>query len=221
MLRDWETLFKRVKNRPYSRSLHEFLEKEYQNEIVYPPRSMIFQAFKYTNPSTLKAVIIGQDPYHNPGEAMGLSFSVPNGTTIPPSLQNIYQEIENDLNLHLNKEKGDLSIWARQGVLLLNAYLTVRAHQPLSHAKEEYRLFLEDVLRYLEEQKQPLVYFLWGSFARSYKKFIYNPKHLVLESVHPSPLSANRGGWFNQHQFSRCNQFLLEHDVSPIDWRNE
>lgn len=218
MLKDWDPLFNEVKNKEYSKSLKKFLNEEYENEAIFPPRDMVFQAFKYTSPQTLKAVIIGQDPYHNPGEAMGLSFSVPLGMDLPPSLINIYKEIEDDLKIKMNYRKGDLTPWAKQGVLLLNAYLTVRAHQPLSHKRTEYQAFIKDVLQYIEKQDQAIVYMLWGNFAKQYKPLITNPHHLVLESAHPSPLSANRGGWFKKKLFSKCNDFLIENGRESIDW---
>ncbi len=218
MLGDWKCLFDEFKKTPYSASLHSFLEEEYAKGTVYPPRDMVFQAFKLTSPKTLKAVIIGQDPYHNPGEAMGLSFSVPKGIDLPPSLVNVYKEIENDLGVNMDFENGDLSGWAEQGMLLLNAYLTVRAHKPLSHSRSEYVEFMKCTLRYIDTLQQPIVFFLWGNFARQFKKLITNKNRLVLESVHPSPLSANRGGWFGNHQFSRCNDFLSQNGAKPIDW---
>lgn len=179
----------------------------------------MFQAFKFTSPKDVKVVIIGQDPYHNPGEAMGLSFSVPRGIDIPPSLRNIYKEIEADQKIKMNFDNGDLTPWAEQGCLLLNAYLSVEANKPLSHALKEYVLFMEDVLSYLDSLEQPMVFMLWGGFARKFKTYVKNPKHLVLEAAHPSPLSANRGGWFGNHLFTKCNDFLIENGYEPIDWK--
>lgn len=221
MMNEWKDLFERVKEEPYSASLHAFLEDEYASHTIYPPRDLVFQAFRLTSPKDLKVVIIGQDPYHNPGQAMGLSFSVPQGIEPPPSLINIYKEIENDLGIKMNRNNGDLTPWARQGVLLLNAYLTVRAGQPLSHNRVEYEKFIKDVMVYLDELDQPIVFMLWGSFAKRYIPFIHNPKHAYLTAVHPSPLSANRGGWFNRHLFSECNAILEKGGVSPIDWKIE
>lgn len=219
MLKDWKTLFDDVSQKEYSKTLHAFLDTEYQEQIVYPPRDMMFQAFKFTSPSNIKVVIIGQDPYHNPGEAMGMSFSVPRGIDIPPSLINIYKEINRDLGLSMNFENGDLTPWAEQGVLLLNAYLTVRANTPLSHKRPEYDAFIDDVLAYIETLDQPIVYMLWGGFAKKYASKVKNPKHLVLQSAHPSPLAANRGGWFGNHLFSKCNGYLSKNDVEAIDWQ--
>ena len=221
MLKDWKPLFDQVAQEDYAKSLKKFLDEEYQNHTVYPPRDMVFQAFKLTKPSDLKVVIIGQDPYHNPGQAMGLSFSVPRGLRIPPSLINIYKEIEDDVRCKMNFSCGDLTPWAQQGVLLLNAYLTVRAPTPLSHAREEYSSFIADVLRYIDQLDQPIVFLLWGGFAKKFEYFVHNPKHLVLKSSHPSPMAANQGGWFGNHHFSTCNAFLVDHGVEPIDWTIE
>jgi uracil-DNA glycosylase len=210
MLSDWKDFFDSVKAKPYSESLHSFLAEEYQKHTVYPPRDMVFQAFKLTKPSDLKVVIIGQDPYHNPGQAMGLSFSVPRGIEPPPSLINVYSEIQDDLGIKMNFSNGDLTPWAQQGVLLLNAYLTVRAGEPLSHAIPEYDEFINDTMVYIDQLQQPIVFMLWGSFAKKFQPLVTNPKHLVLMANHPSPMSANRGGWFGNHLFSKCNAYLTE-----------
>lgn len=209
-----------MKAEPYSRSLHDFLDEEYSKGVVYPPRDHVYQAFKLTSPRDLKVVIIGQDPYHNPGQAMGLSFSVPKGIEPPPSLINIYKEIQNDLNISMDFSNGDLTCWAKQGVLLLNAYLTVRAGEPLSHAREEYSRFIADVMDYIDGLNQPIVFLLWGGFAKRYSPYVKNPKHYILSAVHPSPLSANRGGWFGQHLFSKTNQILVSNGSEAIDWSN-
>lgn len=219
MLSDWKTLFDSVKDKAYSKSLHEFLQEEYQTQTIYPPRDMVFQAFKLTKPSDLKVVIIGQDPYHNPGQAMGLSFSVPRGIDPPPSLINVYKEIENDIKVPMNYENGDLTPWAQQGILLLNAYLTVRAGQALSHSRSEYDQFIFDVMAYLDQLPQPMVFMLWGGFAKKFLPQIQNPKHIALTAVHPSPLAANNGGWFGMHLFSQCNDYLAKNDVTPINWQ--
>ncbi len=220
MIEKWNSFFNSVKKKDYSKSLNEFLDYEYKTQVIYPPRHLIFNAFNLTSPKDIKVVIIGQDPYHNPGQAMGLSFSVPNGIKIPPSLVNIYKEIDNDLKVKMNYSNGDLTYLGKQGVLLINAYLTVRENQPLSHHKKEYDLFMLDLMNYLESLDQPVVYMLWGNFAKQYKKLIVNPKHIILESVHPSPLGANHGGWFGLHQFSKCNEFLIKNNVKPIYWQN-
>jgi uracil-DNA glycosylase len=219
MLSDWKDFFDSVKAKPYSESLHSFLAEEYQAHTVYPPRDMVFQAFKLTKPSDLKVVIIGQDPYHNPGQAMGLSFSVPRGIEPPPSLINVYREIQDDLGLKMNFSNGDLTPWAQQGVLLLNAYLTVRAGEPLSHAIPEYDQFINDTMVYIDGLQQPIVFMLWGSFAKKFQPLVTNPKHRVLMANHPSPMSANRGGWFGNKHFSQCNAYLSQEGLSAIDWQ--
>jgi uracil-DNA glycosylase len=219
MLSDWKELFDSIKDKEYSKTLHEFLEHEYHNEVVYPPRDMVFQAFKLTKPTDLKVVIIGQDPYHNPGQAMGLSFSVPRGIDPPPSLINVYKEIQSDLKTKMNFDNGDLTPWAQQGVLLLNAYLTVRGGQALSHARPEYDQFINDVMLYIDSLPQPMVFMLWGAFAKKFLPLIHNPKHIALTSAHPSPLSANHGGWFGNHLFSQCDNYLFENGIKPIDWQ--
>lgn len=219
MISDWKDLFDAVKEKEYSRALHAFLGAEYQNHTIYPPRDMVFQAFKLTKPSELKAVIIGQDPYHNPGQAMGLSFSVPRGVELPPSLVNVYKEIEDDLKIKMNYRNGDLTPWAAQGVLLLNAYLTVRAGVALSHKRPEYDEFIAEVMGYLDGLDQPLVFMLWGAFAKKFIPFIKNKKHLILTASHPSPMAAQQGGWFGNKNFSQCNDFLVRCGVKPIDWQ--
>jgi len=219
MLSDWKILFESIKSKEYAKTLKAFLDEEYQKETIYPPRDMVYQAFKLTKPADLKVVIIGQDPYHNSGQAMGLSFSVPRGIEPPPSLINIYKEIENDCGVKMNFANGDLTPWAEQGVLLLNAYLTVRAGQPLSHRRAEYDTFINDVMVYLDHLDQPLVFMLWGGFAKQYIPLVTNSKHIVLKAVHPSPMAANQGGWFGQHLFSQCNSFLNKNGINSIDWQ--
>ena len=218
-MNSWKTFFSEVSQKEYSKSLHEFLDKEYATQTIYPPRRLMFNAFELTDVKDLKAVIIGQDPYHQPGQAMGLSFSVPTGVKLPPSLVNIYKEIESDLGVRMRND-GDLTYLAKQGVLLINAYLSVREGQPLSHHREEYDLFMLDLMKYLDTLDQPIVFMLWGNFAQKYAKYVANPQHFILKSVHPSPLGANHGGWFGLHQFSRCNEYLVAHNVKPIDWQN-
>lgn len=219
MISDWHKLFEIIEKKDYSLSLKEFLNDEYKNYVCFPPRNLLLNAFANTNPNTLKVVIIGQDPYHEKGQAMGLSFSVPNGVPLPPSLQNIYKEIEKEFNIKM-KNNGDLTYLAQQGVLLLNAYLSVREGLALSHKRIEYDYFLNDVLNYLDSLPQPIVFLLWGNFAQKFSKNIANPKHIIMKSVHPSPLSANRGGWFGNNNFILTNQYLLSHGIVPIDWKN-
>ena len=218
-MNSWKNFFDEVSKKDYSKSLHAFLDEEYRTQTIYPPRHLMFNAFNLTPVEDVKVVIIGQDPYHEPGQAMGLSFSVPSGIKLPPSLQNIYKEIGNDLGIQMRND-GDLTYLAKQGVLLVNAYLSVRKGQPLSHHRNEYDLFMVDLMNYLDKLDQPIVFMLWGGFAKKYEKFIANPERLILKSVHPSPLGANHGGWFNLHQFSRCNEYLKSKGLKPIDWQN-
>lgn len=218
MIADWNDFFEQVKGREYSTTLKNFLDDEYAHKTVYPPRGLLYNAFRLTSPDEVKAVIIGQDPYHEPGQAMGLCFSVPKGIALPPSLINVYREIETDLGVKLDYSNGDLTEWGKQGVLLLNAYLSVERGKPLSHKREEYDLFFADLLTYLEKLPQPIVYLLWGGFAKRHYKYVYAPNHFVIAANHPSPLSANRGGWFGERVFSRCNEILVKNGVEPIDW---
>ena len=221
MLKDiktWNDFFKIVQEKDYPKSLNSFLNKEYGSYVCYPPRNLLFNAFKLTPLSEVKVVIIGQDPYHEPGQAMGLSFSVPKGIQVPPSLINIYKEIQNEFKVKVDFTNGDLTYLAKQGVLLLNSILSVRAHSPMSHNIEEYEMFFNDVLEVLDAQNQPMVFLLWGSSARKLKKYLHNPSHLILESVHPSPLSANRGGWFGNNHFVLTNEYLTKNNKTPIEW---
>lgn len=201
----------------YFARLTHLVREEYGRYACYPPGRLIFNAFNLCPFDKVKVVIIGQDPYHEPGQAMGLSFSVPESIAIPPSLINIYKEIEQDLGKPM-PHSGDLTRWAEQGVLLLNATLTVRAHEANSHQRLGWATFTDAAIKALSEGREHLVFMLWGGFARSKKYLIDQSRHCILESVHPSPLSANRGGWFGQHQFSRCNAYLAEQDIEPIDW---
>ena len=219
-MKTWNDFFKEVKNKDYSKSLNAFLDKEYSTYTCYPPRKLMFNAFLHTKLEDVKVVVIGQDPYHEPGQAMGMSFSVPEGIEVPPSLVNIYKEIHREYGYEMNMKNGDLTYLADQGVLLLNALLSVRAHQALSHNIKEYTLFLTDVLLLLDSLDQPIVFLLWGGYARKLKKYVTNPNHLVLESVHPSPLSANQGGWFGNNHFKKTNDFLISRGLSPINWQN-
>ena len=204
-------------DKQYFVDLTNFVKEEYLRTPCYPPGRLIFNAFNLCPFDDVKVVIIGQDPYHEPGQAMGLSFSVPEGVPAPPSLINIFKEIEMDLGIPV-PSSGDLTRWAEQGVLLLNATLTVRAHQANSHQQLGWGTFTDAAIRALNEGRDHLVYLLWGGFARSKKYLIDTSRNLVLESVHPSPLSANRGGWFGNHQFSRCNAYLEQHGIEPVKW---
>ena len=202
---------------PYFEQLKDFLVAERQQYVCYPPGSRIFAAFDHTPFDKVRVVVLGQDPYHEPGQAMGLCFSVPDGVLVPPSLVNIIKEINADLGLQIPPTKGDLTPWADQGVLLLNATLTVRAHQAGSHQRRGWELFTDAAIRALSEQRQGLVFMLWGSYAISKAQFIDKGKHLVLTAPHPSPLSAYRG-FFGCRHFSRCNEYLMQQGQAPIDW---
>ena len=216
----WSEFFKEIQSEPFCEMLNTFLNKEYRDHTCYPPRNLLFNAFKLTPLDKVRVVIIGQDPYHEPKQAMGLSFSVPNGVEVPPSLVNIYKEIAAEYNCQMNMESGDLTYLAKQGVLLLNSILSVRAHQALSHDIPEYRQFLAKVLEVLDHQKQPIVFMFWGNPAKRLKAYLHNPSHLILESVHPSPLAANRGGWFGNNHFKKANEYLQKNGHAPIKWIN-
>lgn len=214
----WNEFFKSIQNKEYSINLHKFLDKEYASHVCYPPRQLLFNAFQLTPLKNVKVVIIGQDPYHEPGQAMGLSFSVPDSVKVPPSLINIYKEIADEYDTTMDMSSGDLTYLAKQGVLLLNSILSVREHQPFSHNIKEYELFFKDVLEVIDKQNKPIVFMLWGGSARKFKKLLHNPSHLILESAHPSPLAANKGGWFKNNHFRLANQYLKNNGVKPIDW---
>ena len=201
----------------YFLDLTNFVRDEYLHHTCYPPGNQIFEAFNLCPFDKVKAVIIGQDPYHEPGQAHGLCFSVNDGVPFPPSLVNIFKEINMDLGTPM-PPSGTLARWARQGVLLLNATLTVRAHQAASHQRRGWETFTDAAIEALSRDRNNLVFILWGGYARSKARLIDHTRHLVLESVHPSPLSANRGGWFGNHHFSRANAYLVEHGQEAIVW---
>ena len=213
----WKQHLRGEFEQPYFEQLTHRVRQEYTAGICFPPGRLIFNAFNLCPFDQVRVVIIGQDPYHEPGQAHGLSFSVQDGVPFPPSLQNIFKEIQQDLGTPI-PATGNLERWARQGVLLLNATLTVRAHQANSHSALGWQQFTDAAIRALATEREHLVYMLWGGYARSKGKMIDRQRNLVLESVHPSPLSANRGGWFGQHQFSRCNQYLQQNGLPPIVW---
>jgi uracil-DNA glycosylase len=212
----WKSRLQTEFEKEYFIRLTDFVRAEYQNGIVYPPGSLIFNAFDVCPFDRVKAVIIGQDPYHGPGQAHGLCFSVRNGIDYPPSLVNIFREIESDLGIRV-KSSGDLTRWASQGVLLLNATLTVRAHQAGSHQRKGWEEFTDYVISVLNIEKRNLAFFLWGAYAQKKGESIDRSRHLVLESVHPSPLSASRGFFGNRH-FSKCNDYLSGNGIEPVDW---
>lgn len=204
-------------DKQYFVNLTNFVREEYLHYQCFPPGRLIFNAFNLCSFNQVKVVIIGQDPYHELGQAMGLSFSVPQGIMMPPSLINIFKEIQLDLGTPM-PVSGDLTRWAEQGVLLLNATLTVRAHLAGSHQRRGWEEFTDAAIKALNADREHLVFILWGGYARSKAALIDHNKHLVLESVHPSPLSANRGGWFGNHHFSRCNAYLEQNGITPIQW---
>lgn len=218
--KSWNEFFKKLQNEDFCIKLNEFLNKEYDSYTCYPPRNLLFNAFRLTPLDKVKVVIIGQDPYHEPNQAMGLSFSVPKGVKVPPSLVNIYKEIAQEYNCKMDFSSGDLTYLANQGVLLLNSILSVRAHQALSHNIDEYKEFLTRVLELLDQQTQPMVFLLWGGPARKLKGCLHNPSHLILECIHPSPLAANHGGWFGNNHFKKTNQYLVEKGEKGINWSN-
>ena len=213
----WKEKLKDEFKKEYFYNLSEFVREEYKNHTIYPPGSLIFNSFNLCPFDKVKAVIIGQDPYHGPGQAHGLCFSVRDGIGFPPSLINIFKEIEMDIGIS-RPGNGNLERWSDQGVMLLNATLTVRAHQAGSHQKKGWEEFTDSVITILNKEKQNLVFFLWGAYAQKKGASIDRSKHLVLESVHPSPLSASRGFFGNKH-FSRCNDYLIKNSIDPIDWK--
>lgn len=213
----WKEALKKEFEQPYFQALAAFLRNEKKNgKTIYPPGPLIFNAFNTTPFGQVKVVILGQDPYHNPGEAMGLSFSVPQGVRIPPSLLNIYKELKEDLGVPIPNH-GDLTHWAEQGVFLLNAMLTVERNKPRSHQKAGWQAFTDAVIRRLSDQREGLVFMLWGGFARQKKQLVDGSKHLVLEAAHPSPLAG--GAFFGSRHFSKANEYLEKQGKEPVDWR--
>ncbi|HLV14809.1 MAG TPA: uracil-DNA glycosylase [Xanthomarina sp.] len=215
--KSWLAFLNKEFNAAYFKSLESFLAKEYSTQFCFPPQEEIFNAFNYCHLSQLKVVIIGQDPYHGEGQANGLCFSVHDGIAHPPSLRNIFKELEQDLGTSY-PESGDLSKWAKQGVFLLNATLTVRKGEAGSHQNQGWEQFTDAVIRVISEEKESVVFLLWGGFARKKAKLIDKKKHIILESGHPSPLSANRGYWFGNKHFSKTNSLLEQVGLEPIVW---
>lgn len=213
----WREVLNEEFQKPYFAELAAKVREEYTNHTCYPPARLIFNAFDLCPFHRVKVVIIGQDPYHEPLQAHGLSFSVMDGVQFPPSLQNIFKEIRDDVGADVPMT-GNLQRWAEQGVLLLNATLTVRAHEANSHANLGWRTFTDNVIRILSEKRNNIVFMLWGGFARGKKYLINVEKHKILEAAHPSPLSANRGGWFGNRHFSQCNNYLETTGQEPIIW---
>lgn len=217
---DWLDAVSDEFRKPYYKELYTFVRDEYAKAVIYPPADDIFNAFHFTPLSKVKVLLLGQDPYHNVNQAHGLSFSVlPSQKEIPPSLQNIYQELHDDVGCYI-PNNGYLKKWANQGVLLLNTVLTVRAHQANSHQGKGWELFTDAVIKAVNEQDRPIVYFLWGRPAQNKASMLTNPKHLILKAPHPSPLSAYRG-FFGCRHFSQANAFLQENGIDPIDWQIE
>lgn len=212
----WKTRLQSEFDKPYFKTLTDFVRDEYRTNTIYPPGKLIFNAFNLCPFDDVKVVIIGQDPYHGPGQAHGLCFSVQDGVDYPPSLRNIFKEIQSDIGTPV-PASGDLTRWAKQGVLLLNATLTVRANLAGSHQRHGWETFTDAVINAVATEKQNVVYILWGSYAQQKAAMVDRNNNLVLESVHPSPLSASRG-FFGNHHFSRANQYLAEHGKEPIEW---
>lgn len=210
----WQELLKDEFEKPYYLELRKLLIAEYRNFEIYPPAEDIFNAFKYTPYENVKVVILGQDPYHNPGQAQGLAFSVRENVEQPPSLKNIFKELHDDLGCEIPKT-GSLIPWAKEGVMLLNTTLTVRRNDPMSHSKIGWEIFTDRVIELLDQKEEPVVFILWGGHARSKKKLI--KKHFVVESAHPSPLSAYRG-FFGSKPFSKTNNYLKSQGLEPVNW---
>ena len=213
----WDILLKHEFGKPYYLNLRKFLVQEYKSQTIYPHMNDIFNALKYTDYKDVKVVILGQDPYHQPNQAHGLCFSVKKGVNPPPSLQNMYKEIYAEYGFPI-PQHGELTYWAEQGVLMMNTVLTVRESQPNSHKGMGWEIFTDNVISLLNRRPEPMVFLLWGANARAKKKIITNPNHLVLESAHPSPLSAYNGFFGNGH-FKKANEFLKSNGLSEIDWQ--
>ncbi len=215
----WDHYLENEYKKEYFQKLLDFIKEEYKNKTIYPKQNEVFNAFRYTDYQDIKVVILGQDPYHGINQAEGLSFSVKDEVLKPPSLKNIFKELESDLGIPF-PEHNSLKPWAKQGVMLLNAVLTVEEHKPTSHKDHGWEIFTDAVIKKLNERDKPIVFILWGAYARSKKKYITNPIHLVIESAHPSPFSA-RNGFFGSKPFSKTNEFLKKNGIKEIDWRIE
>ena len=216
---NWDTLLSEEYKKEYFTKMIDFLNQEYKSKTIYPKKNEIFNALRYTSFDNLKVVIIGQDPYQGPNQAEGLSFSVSNEVLKPPSLKNIFKELENDLGIKY-PESNSLKPWAKEGVLLLNAVLTVEEHKPTSHKDKGWETFTDEIIRTINKKETPVVFILWGAYARKKKELITNPIHLVIESAHPSPFSAYNG-FFGSKPFSKTNKFLKQNNLKEIDWRVE
>lgn len=215
--KNWYEILRPEFEKEYFKKLQAWLNVEYSTHNIFPPYNKIFTALNYVKYNDVKVVIIGQDPYHEIGQAMGMSFSVPNGIPLPPSLKNIYKEIENEYNIKC-EQSGDLTRWARQGVLLLNAVLTVREGQANSHRGHGWENITTEIIKRLNERQEPIIFMLWGGNAKAFEQYITNKKHVILKSAHPSPLSAHNGFFGNGH-FKKCNEILRNLGKTEIDWR--
>jgi uracil-DNA glycosylase len=211
----WKNIFKEESGKDYYKHIIKTVQEDAKNNNVYPPHSDIFNAFTLTPLDKIKVVILGQDPYHGPGQAHGLSFSVNEGTKTPPSLKNIFKEIKSDLNI--DNSKTNLEPWAKQGVFLLNSFLTVVEGKPMSHSKIGWHIFTAQIIAHIGLQERPIVFLLWGAASRDQKKFVHKNHHLILEAAHPSPLSAHNG-FFGCKHFSKANEFLIKNNIDPINW---
>jgi uracil-DNA glycosylase len=214
---NWKKILDEEIHQPYFKELMDFICKEYKQYTCYPNQEDIFNSLNLTPIEDVKVLVLGQDPYHQPNQAMGLAFSVSKEVKIPPSLRNIYKEMSDDLNIDIPSH-GDLSSWAKQGVMLMNAIWTVRENQPLSHKDKGWERFSDSIISLLNQKEEPMVFILWGAFARNKKSLITNKKHLIIENVHPSPLSAYRG-FFGAKPFSKINRFLKENNRQPINFK--
>ena len=214
---DWDQVLNVIENSDGFKRFLNIINEKYKTTTVFPPKNYVFNALKLTSYQDTKVVIVGQDPYHGVGEAHGLSFSVQKGIKIPPSLQNIYKELYSDLGIPPHRD-GELTKWAKEGVLLLNAVLTVEKDKPASHRNLGWELLTDYIIKVLNQKEEPIVFILWGNFAKDKKKYITNPKHLVLTSPHPSPFSAN-SGFFGSKPFSKTNDYLIKNNKKPIDWK--
>lgn len=212
---NWDIILKDEYEKEYFKNLLNYINEEYNNKTVYPLKENIFKALEYTDYNDIKVVILGQDPYHGEGEAQGLSFSIPNDIRITPSLRNIFKELKNDLNIE--RTNTNLTDWAKQGILLLNAILTVCKDTPLSHKDKGWEIFTDEIIKKINEREDPVIFILWGNYARSKKKLITNKNHYIIESAHPSPLSASRG-FFDSKPFSKTNNILISINKESIRW---
>lgn len=216
-LKNWHNLLNKEYQKPYYQELYQFISNEYKTSTIYPPANLIENALALTPYDEIKCVILGQDPYHNPGQAMGLAFSVPETEKIPPSLINIYKEIQAEYQFPIPNH-GDLTYWAKQGVLLLNSILTVRKNQAASHRNKGWENYTDAIINIVNQKTTPVVFMLWGNYAKSKENMITNPKHLILKAPHPSPFSANYGFFGCQH-FKKCNDYLEKNNIKTIDWK--